>query len=428
MRFAISFSSLTSASGRNRSSLSRSSHARSSLSGSFLPIFASLSLLAIFALTSLASVQAQTEIILHSFAGTTDGEFPTSGLVTDGQGNFYGGATGDTDFGTGEATVFTIDSAETFSVLHTFTPSFTGLAVEVSGLTLDSQGNLNGTAYNATPDPLLTFQITSAGAFNILAPTGPIGPGNAPGSIPGVVLDAQHNVYVAAYSTHCPDSGSGATCTIVKITPGGKVSTVHTFGGSGSVTFSGILGLTMDAQGNLYATVDAGNEFESQYSICKITPAGKTTVLHKFVDTSNAIILGALTVDAEGNIYGTAPENNVLSHGIIFKRTPAGKVTTLFRFNGTDGSLQNDQSGPGALVLDAAGNLWGATPAGGSHGQGTVFKLSPAGVLTTLHNFGDSADDGKIPNGIILDNSGNLFGTTYSGGANNLGTVFKITP
>jgi uncharacterized repeat protein (TIGR03803 family) len=411
----------TSASGQNRSSLSRSSLSRFS----FFKL-ARLALLAIFALASLASVQAQTEIILHSFAGSTDGEFPTAGLVADGQGNLYGGATGDTNFGTGEATVFTIDSAETFSVLHTFTPSFTGLAVEVSGLTLDSQGNLYGTAYNATPDALQTFQITSADAFNILAPTGPTGPGNAPGPIPGVVLDAQHNVYVAAYSTHCPDAGN-VTCTIVKITPGGKVSTFHTFAGSGNLTFSGILGLTIDAQGNLYATVDAGNEFESQYSICKITPSGKTTVLHKFVDTTGTIILGAITVDAGGNIYGTAPENNASSHGIIFKRTPAGKVTTLFRFNGSNGSLQDDQGGPGALVLDAAGNLWGATPAGGSHGQGTVFKLSPTGVLTTLYNFGDSANDGNTPNGVILDNSGNLFGTTYAGGANNLGTVFKIT-
>jgi uncharacterized repeat protein (TIGR03803 family) len=411
MRFPVSFSSLAiSASGRNRSSPSR---------------FAGLSLLAIFALTSLASVQAQTEIILHSFKGTADGEFPTSGLVTDGQGNFYGGATGDTNFGTGEATAFTIDSAETFSVLHTFTPSFTGLAVEVSGLTLDSQGNLHGTAYNATPDPLLTFQITSAGAFNILAPTGPTGPGNAPGSIPGVVLDAQHNVYVAAYSTHCPGAGS-VTCAIVKITPGGKVSTFHTFAGSGSLTFTGILGLTMDAQGNLYSTAVAGNEFESQYSIYKTTPTGKTTVLHKFLDTTNEIVLGALTVDAKGNIYGMAPENRTSSQGIIFMLTPAGKLTTLFRFNGTNGSLEDAQGGPGALVLDAAGNLWGATPGGGSHGQGTVFKLSPARVLTTLYNFGDSANDGNIPNGVILDDSGNLFGTTFAGGVNNLGTVFKI--
>jgi uncharacterized repeat protein (TIGR03803 family) len=89
--------------------------------------------------------------------------------------------------------------------------------------------------------------------------------------------------------------------------------------------------------------------------------------------------------------------------------------------------LGDAQGVAGALVLDAEGNLWGATPTGGSHGQGTVFELSPAGVLTTLYNFGDSANDGNIPNGVIRDNSGNLFGTTYAGGANNRGTVFKIT-
>jgi uncharacterized repeat protein (TIGR03803 family) len=411
MHFPVSFSSLTiSASGRNRSSLS---------------MFARLSLLAICALTSLASVQAQTEIILHSFEGTTDGEFPASGLIGDGQGNLYGGASGDTNFGTGTGTVFKIDSAETFSVLQTFTPDFTGFAVDVSGLTLDSQGNLYGTAYNANPDELLTFQITSAGAFNILAPTGPLGPSNGV-QIPGVVLDAQHNAYVAAFSTHCRDA-ENVTCTIVKITPGGKVSTLHKFAGSGSLILTDMPGLTIDAQGNLYATVVAGNEFESQYSIYRTTPTGRTTVLYRFVDTTNGIRVGALTVDAKGNIYGMAPENSPSSQGIIFMLTPAGKLTTLFRFNGTNGSLIDAQGVPGALVLDAAGNLWGATPAGGSHGQGTVFKLSTAGVLTTLYNFGDLANDGNIPNGVIQDNSGNLFGTTYAGGANNRGTVFKIT-
>ena len=411
MSFPVSFLSLiTSASGRNRSSFF---------------MFAKLSLLAIFALPSLASVQAQTEIILHSFAGTTDGEFPASGLVGDGQGNLYGGASGDTNFGTGTGTVFKIDSAETFSVLQIFTPAFTGSAVDVSGLTLDSQGNLYGTAYNANPDELLTFQITSAGAFNILAPTGPLGPSNDL-QIPGVALDAQNNAYVAAFSTRCRDAES-VTCTIVKITPGGKVSTLHKFAGSGSLTLTDMHGLTIDAQGNLYSTVVAGNEFESQYSIYKTTPTGRTTVLYSFVDTTNAIRVGALTLDAKGNIYGMAPENSPSSQGIIFMLTPAGKLTTLFRFNGTNGSLIDSEGAPGALLLDAAGNLWGATPAGGSHGHGTVFKLSPAGVLTTLYNFGDSANDGNIPNGVIRDNSGNLFGTTFAGGANNLGTVFKIT-
>ncbi|MFZ1130005.1 MAG: choice-of-anchor tandem repeat GloVer-containing protein [Terriglobales bacterium] len=415
MRFPVSSSSLAlSVRGRNRSSLS--------ISGS---VFVRLSLLAMFALASLASVQAQTETILHSFEGTTDGEFPTSGLAGDGQGNFYGGASGDTNFGTGAGTVFKIDSAEAFSVVHTFAPVYTGSSLDVSGLTLDSEGNLYGTAYNASPDALLTFQITSAGAFNILAPTGPLGPSNGV-QIPGVVLDAQDNAYVAAYGTKCRDAEK-VTCTIVKITPGGKVSTVHKFAGSGNLILSDMPGLTIDGQGNLYSTVVAGNEFESQYSIYKTTPTGRTTVLYSFVDTTNGIRVGALTVDARGNIYGMAPENSPSSQGIIFSLTPAGKLTTLFRFNGTNGSLIDSEGAPGALLLDGAGNLWGATPTGGSHGQGTVFELSPGGVLTTLYNFGDSANDGNIPNGVIQDNSGNLFGTTYAGGAHNRGTVFKIT-
>ncbi len=425
MGVPISFSRLTASSsftGSSSLTTSASGRDRSSLFG-----FGRLALLAIFALSAFATVQAQTEIILHSFEGTTDGQFPSSALVADGQGNLYGGASGDTNFGTGAGTVFKIDSAANFSVLHTFTPNFTGAATDVSGLTMDGQGNLYGTAFNANPDDRLAFEITSADAFNILAPTGPVGPSNGAGEIAGVALDAQHNAYVAAYSTHCSDAGN-VTCTIVKITPGGKVSTVHKFSGTGSLVFRNILGLTMDAQGNLYTTTVAGNEFESEYSIYKTTPTGKTTVMQSFVDTTNPISLGALAVDGKGNIYGMGPENSASSDGIIFMLTPAGKFTTLFRFNGADGSLEDAQGVPGALVLDAAGDLWGATPGGGSHGQGTVFKLSPSGVLTTLYNFGEAANDGNIPNGVILDNSGNLVGTTYAGGANNRGTVFRITP
>jgi uncharacterized repeat protein (TIGR03803 family) len=79
-------------------------------------------------------------------------------------------------------------------------------------------------------------------------------------------------------------------------------------------------------------------------------------------------------------------------------------------------------------VLDAAGNLYGATPSGGSHGLGTVFKLSRTGGFTTLYNFGESASDGSIPNGVTLDSSGNLYGTTCAGGGSGAsGIVFKIT-
>jgi uncharacterized repeat protein (TIGR03803 family) len=160
--------------------------------------------------------------------------------------------------------------------------------------------------------------------------------------------------------------------------------------------------------------------------------SGQTKLLHKFVGPLLQFA-SFLTVDAKGNIYGETLNPFTNDHGSIFELTPTGTLTTLFTFNGTDGSLAGScstftSSSQQSLVLDSAGNLYGATSCGGSHGNGTVFKLSPSGALTTLYSFGESSDDGATPNGVIRDQSGNLLGTTVSGGgSNNNGTVFKIT-
>jgi uncharacterized repeat protein (TIGR03803 family) len=104
-----------------------------------------------------------------------------------------------------------------------------------------------------------------------------------------------------------------------------------------------------------------------------------------------------------------------------------GSETVLYRFTGVDGGADGENP-LGGVVRDASGNLYGTTENGGAFNSGTVFKLEPNGHETVLHSFGAGPKDGKYPeNGLVRDSRGNLYGTTYLGGAG-FGIVFEITP
>jgi uncharacterized protein (TIGR03437 family) len=129
----------------------------------------------------------------------------------------------------------------------------------------------------------------------------------------------------------------------------------------------------------------------------------------------------------DGNFYGVMgptgpPQGGANGYGTIFKMTPAGVLTTLHSFNGIDGS--DPQAG---LVQGSDGNLYGTTYAGGANGYGTIFKITPVGALTTLHNF-NGADGANPSSTLIQAAGGDFYGTTYAGGGNGYGTVFKISP
>ena len=136
----------------------------------------------------------------------------------------------------------------------------------------------------------------------------------------------------------------------------------------------------------------------------------------------------AIAIDPAGNLYGTSVQGGDKNQGTIFEITPSGQETVLYRFCGTN---CKDLSVPNSLVLHG-GNLYGTTLAGnGTYGNGgTVFKLSPAGQLKTLYSFcaQPNCADGSYAQSLIFDHEGNAYGTAADGGANNSGTVFKITP
>jgi uncharacterized repeat protein (TIGR03803 family) len=187
----------------------------------------------------------------------------------------------------------------------------------------------------------------------------------------------------------------------------------------------------MDDAGNLYGTTTSspGCGFGTVF---KLTSSGSETVLHSFcLSTDGLLPYAGLIADASGNLYGTTSQGGSSANciggvggcGTVFKVTPSGTETVLHSF--TDGG--SDGADPLAgLIADASGNLYGTTDSGGVHGAGTVFKVTPSGSETVIYSFVNTS--GALPAaGLIVDASGNLYGTTNSGGAYGYGTVFKLT-
>lgn len=201
--------------------------------------------------------------------------------------------------------------------------------------------------------------------------------------------------------------------------------------------------LIFDQAGSLYGTTSAaGGRARSQGTIFRLIPpaAGQTVWTHAtlftFSGTDGANPEAPLIIDADGALYGTTYAGGSAGDGTVFKLAPPvdGKRvwthTTLLSFSAADGA--NPEAG---LVMDTEGALYGTTSAGGrgSGAQGTVFKLTPpaAGQTVWTHTtlFTFSGTDGANPEaGLVMDADGVLYGTTYSGGKNDDGTVFKLAP
>lgn len=186
--------------------------------------------------------------------------------------------------------------------------------------------------------------------------------------------------------------------------------------------------LVQGFDGNFYGTTNGGGA-HSYGTVFKLTPTGTLRTLYNFALTDGSYPAVKLVQAANGSFYGTtnaggpvACPNSTEGCGTVFKITPSGTLTTLHNFEGTDGYYPE-----AALIQGTDGNFYGATGQGGTSNLGTIFKMTAAGTLTTLHNF--DGTDGSYPyGGLVQATDGNFYGVTYAGGANNDGTVFKITP
>jgi uncharacterized repeat protein (TIGR03803 family) len=325
-----------------------------------------------------------------------------------------------------------MSSAQTFNVLTNFDgtngdqPLYTALVQGTDGnfygTTLIGGANSSGTVFRVTT----TGKLTTIYNFCELANC-------ADGASPaaGLVLGTDGFFYgtTTEGGTSVNNSSPG---TIFKISPGGVLKTLYSFCAQtdcadGSTPYAP---LVQGTDGNFYGTAYAGGEF-ALGTIFKISPAGTFAKLHDFCSVGECVDgthpYGGLIQATNGAFYGTTNG----APGTVFEITPAGVLTTIYTFcsqtNCNDGAEPED-----GLVQAANGNFYGTTLDGGVNTEGTVFVLAPTGKLTTLYNFCSLANcvDGSSPiAGLIQGSDGNLYGTTLEGGANLFyGSVFEITP
>ena len=197
--------------------------------------------------------------------------------------------------------------------------------------------------------------------------------------------------------------------------------------------------LISDAKGNLYGTTEGGGDLNgcSGYGCGVVFKLSRTkqgqwkeTLLYSFTGGADGgSPFADVIFDAKGDLYGTTYIGGASGNGVVFKVHPNGTKSTetvLYSFGGSDGA--NPAAG---VIFDAKGNLFGTTYYGGASGNGVVFKVHPNGTKSTetvLHTF-TGGDDGANPEAdLILDANGNLYGTTFNGGASGYGVVFKVHP
>jgi uncharacterized repeat protein (TIGR03803 family) len=204
---------------------------------------------------------------------------------------------------------------------------------------------------------------------------------------------------------------------VFKITPTGTLTTVHDFDfTNGAQPYAG---LAQGVDGDFYGTTYSGGHLGCG-TVFKVTPKGAFTLLHSLDCTSEGgAPIASLVPGRDGNFYGVADYGGAKNDGTVFKITPSGVFTTLYSFSGTDG-----QSPTGALVQATDGNFYGTTASGGALGSGTVFRMTASGTVTTLHSF--NGTDGEGPYDLVQDTEGTLYGITGGGGTWGNGTVFSL--
>jgi len=243
--------------------------------------------------------------------------------------------------------------------------------------------------------------------------------GTPDGSLPyaGLVLDAKGNIHGTT-----SQGGKNGFGTVFKVTPSGKETVLYSFEGQpdGAYPWGTLI---LDAKGNMYGTTSQGGTYNDG-TVFKLTPSGKETVLHSFSVGDGETPYAGLVADQKGIMYGTTYYGGAYQGGVVFKITSSGKETVMHSFSGYPTDGYNPHA---AIILDGEGNVYGTTFSGGPFNNGTVFKVTPPYKETVLYSFGGTPDGANPQAALGFDEEGNLYGTTYNGGTGNLGAVFELT-
>ncbi len=394
----------------------------------------SLAALAVAALPQSARAQAVTVSTMVNFDGT-NGDSPYAALTVGSDGNFYGTTRGNPDDRMNVGTAFKLTPSGALTTLVRFTrgsDDFEAIGGRPNGLVQGSDGNFYGTTHEGgtAQGPYsagVAFSMTSSGALTVLHTFGGNLGRDANGNqipdgntVDAGLIQARDGRFYG--TTSGVFNGNGTVFSIASSGAYAQLAQFHDPSGA-----SPRAALLQASDGSFYGTTSIGNGG----TVFKFPPGGAPTVLITFTGPNGAQPDAELIQATGGNFYGTTSRGgsspDAFNSGTVFRLTPAGQLTTLANFNGTNGN-----SPKGALLQARDGNFYGTTYGGGRYNAGTVFKLTPAGVLTTLFDFNGvnnppNPNNGSNPSAALIQGpNGDFYGTTVLGGSGGRGTVFGV--
>jgi uncharacterized repeat protein (TIGR03803 family) len=376
-------------------------------------------LLFAFALAS-SLAAAQTFTVLYSFSGGADGGSPTVGLTKDSAGNLYGTSTSGGDLSCrapiGCGTVFKLDVSGNLSVAKNLHHN----NVFVSDLTVDAAGNLYGSTSNeGSGQNGDVYKVDQSEFETVLYPF----PSENYAPFGGVIRDPG-NLYGTTSAGTAYRNG-----TVFRLSSSGQFVVLHGFSGTDGSWPRG--DLVRDSSGTVYGTTWVGGT-NNEGTVYKVDLNGTFTSLHSFSQGPDALPLAGVIRDSGGNLYGTTHGSYELTNkcianggcGSVFKLDSAGNETILHTFSGgSDGAFPM-----GALVRDSAGNLYGTTFRGGANDKGAIFEIRAKGQFKVLYSFQGGVDGFRPQGRLIRDSAGNLYGTSEFGGDFQQGCIYRLSP
>jgi uncharacterized repeat protein (TIGR03803 family) len=315
----------------------------------------------------------------------------------------------------------------TLSLVYAFATADEGYNV-YAGLTEGADGNFYGTSYfGGDKNGGSIFKVTPSGTFTLLRS---LGENKRDAYFPygGVVQGPDGNLYGTTLRGGVNDKG-----TVFRIsTSGSDFSIIASFAGSDGENPEGTL--IVGADGNLYGTTLQGGS-SNRGTIFRVTTGGSVSTVYSFPSLGAFNTLGLSTNEtganpraglflaADGNYYGTAYQGGANGYGTVFRMTPGGAVSVVHAFTGAPFGSGFPLSG---VTQDASGNLYGTTESGGYLNQGTAWRIAPDGTFSLLHSFSGTLIDGSKPNGTLVPLGGAIYGATLSDSVSGEGVIFKL--
>jgi uncharacterized repeat protein (TIGR03803 family) len=358
---------------------------------------------------------AQTYTDLHDFNCATDGCGPTytSQLSQGRDGNLYGTASFGGTYGFG--TVLKITPQGVVTTLHNF--DGTDGYYPMGGLMLGADGNFYGTTQFDTTTAGTLFKITPSGVLTVLHYfAGGLNDGASPLSAPTLANDG--DLYGATGVAEGTDTGIAYK---YSASSGYTVLSTLTNDNPGSGFFAPLI---QGMDGNLYSTTYGGGANESG-TVYSLSSGGVATVIYNFDTTHGGWGYAPVVQDSQGNLFGTEAQGGTSSGGVVFRVGKSGNITTLYNFTNYCGGTSYGCVPAGGLVLASDGNLYGSTYRGGENNDGILFKITRSGVYSqeaTLYG----TDGAAIESTPIQHTNGTIYGVTFAGGAYGGGVLYSL--